>query len=103
MAPVIYSSIYPDLAVPTDKSLGQYLLDCNPDDVSPDTVILEDIDPKGSKVTYGGLRRDAAKLAAELMLAFDLKMGDAVVVYAANSANYILLAHAVMWFGGTIM
>ncbi|KAF1812760.1 acyl-CoA synthetases/AMP-acid ligases II [Eremomyces bilateralis CBS 781.70] len=103
MAPIIYSSIYPEYLVPTNKSLGQYLLDVNPDDISPDKVIYEDIDPKGSKITYGGLRRDAAKLAAELVHAFNLKMGDAVVVYAANSANYILLAHAVMWFGGTII
>jgi acyl-coenzyme A synthetase/AMP-(fatty) acid ligase len=103
MASVIYKSIYSDLAVPTNKSIGQYFLEYNPDDVLPDKVILEDIGPNGSKATYGGFRRDVAKLAAELVLAFNLKMGDAVVVYASNSVNYILLAHAVMWFGGTIM
>jgi acyl-coenzyme A synthetase/AMP-(fatty) acid ligase len=103
MAPVIYKSIYPDLAVPNNVSLGQYMLDCNPDDVSPNKVILEETGPNGNRITYGGIRRDSAKLAAELVLAFDLKVGDAVAIYAPNSTNYIQLAQAVMWFGGTIM
>lgn len=104
MAPQkIYHSIYPDNHVPTDLSLHQFLLAYNPDDVSEDKVILEDLDPKGGKLTYGGLRRDAAIGAGALLKKFDLKPGDAVAIYAPNSVNYALLAHSVMWFGGIVV
>jgi acyl-coenzyme A synthetase/AMP-(fatty) acid ligase len=99
----IYHSIYPDIHVPVDISLHQFLLAYNPDDVLEDKVILEDLDPNGGKITYGGLRRDSAIGAGALMNKFDLKPGDAVAICAPNSVDYALLAHSVMWFGGIIV
>jgi len=104
MAPqTAYHSIYPDIHVPTDLSLHQFLVAYNPDDVLPDNVILEDLDPNGSKMTYSGLRRDSAIGARALVNAFNLRAGDTVVIFAQNSVNYALLAHSVMWFGGIIV
>lgn len=102
-APNIYHSIYPDNYIPTELSIHQFLLAYNPDDVLEDKVILEDLDPNGGKVTYGGLRRDAAIGAGALVNKFNLKPGDGVVIYAGNSVNYALLAHSVMWFGGIVI
>lgn len=101
--PVIYSSIYPDLHVPTDRSVHQFLLAYNPDDVLDDKVIVEDLDPAGSKLTYGGIRRDSAIAAGELVNKFGIKAGDTVVIFAPNSANYVLIAHSIMWFGGIVV
>jgi 4-coumarate--CoA ligase len=104
MAPQnIYHSIYPNNHIPTDLSLHQFLLTYNPNDVLKDKVILEDLDPKGGKVTYGGLRRDAAIGAGALLKKFDLKSTDTVVIYAPNSVNYALLVYSVMWFGGIVV
>ena len=41
----VYRSIYPDINVPTDVSLHQFLCARNPDDVPDNKVILEDLSP----------------------------------------------------------
>lgn len=78
-------------------------MECNPDNVRPEKIILEDLSAPGDTITYGGLRDAAATAAGGLMNRYGLKAGDAVVVLAQNSVNYAILAHAVMWFGGVIM
>ena len=88
------------MTVPTDVSISQFLLQCNPDDVPATKEILVDFDDSSSSVTYGGLRSDAAKCASALQTELGLKVGDTVAIFAQNSANWILLAQSVMWAGG---
>jgi acyl-CoA synthetase (AMP-forming)/AMP-acid ligase II len=99
----VYQSIYPDIYVPTDVSLHQFLCARNPDDVPDDKVILEDLSPPKKSLTYGGLRRNAAIVAGNLSSKYGVKAGDAVVILAQNSVDYSLLAHSVMWAGGIIV
>ncbi|KAF2489670.1 acyl-CoA synthetases/AMP-acid ligases II [Lophium mytilinum] len=103
MAQRIYQSIYPDNHVPTNLSVAQFLLRYNPEDVTDDKVILQDLDSQGKALTYGDFRHGAAVGGAVLVDAFNLSAGDAVLVVAPNSVNWALLAHSVMWFGGTIV
>jgi long-subunit acyl-CoA synthetase (AMP-forming) len=99
----IYHSIYPDNHVPTNLSVAQFLLRYNPEDVTDDKVILQDFDSQGNTLTYGDFRHGAAAAAAVLVDTFNLSAGDAVLAFAPNSVNWALLAHSVMWFGGTIV
>jgi acyl-CoA synthetase (AMP-forming)/AMP-acid ligase II len=99
----VYHSIYPDIYVPTDVSLHQFLCARNPDDVPDDKVILEDLSPPNKRLTYGGVRRDAALVAGGLSTKYGLRSGDAVAILAQNSVEYSLLAHSVMWLGGIIV
>ena len=99
----IHYPIYPDLHVPTDLSAHQFLIKYNPDDIVNDKIIYEELSPPNNKLTYGGIRQQAALAAAGLTSEFGLKAGDAVAVIAQNSVNYVLLAHSVMWVGGIIV
>ncbi|OCK82045.1 acyl-CoA synthetases/AMP-acid ligases II [Lepidopterella palustris CBS 459.81] len=103
MAPRIYHSIYPEYHIPTTLSVSQFLLRYNPEDVTADKIILEDLTPQAGKLTYGAFRHDTAIAAAGLVDAFDLRPGDPVLAFAPNSVNWALLAHAVFWFGGTVV
>lgn len=103
MTAKVYRSIYPDIHVPTDLSLHQFLCARNPDDVPDDKVILADHSPPGKEMTYGGLRRDAAIVAGGLSSEYGVRAGDAVVVLAQNSVDYSLLAHSTMWLGAIIV
>jgi hypothetical protein len=96
----IYHSPYPPLNIPTNKSVSQFLLECNPDDVEPSKTIVEDFDSHSTALTYGGLRRDASQCAYALRHQLGLRAGDTVCIVAKNSVNWVLLAHAVMWAGG---
>lgn len=88
-------------AVPTDRSISQFLLESNPDDAHPERVILADFeDPEGSKLTYAALRHAASRRAATLRGDFGLRERDVVCIYAQNSVEWIKMAHAVLWAGG---
>ncbi|KAI1630501.1 acyl-CoA synthetases/AMP-acid ligases II [Exophiala viscosa] len=100
MSPHIYRSNYPPLRVPTDSSLSEFLLENNPDDTPRDQVILSDYAEPFNTITYGGLRSTAAQAAAGLKQLFKVNEGDCICIVAENSVNWILLAHAVHWFGG---
>lgn len=102
-APTIYRSPFPSYHTPVNKSLHQFLLECNPDNVRPDKVILEELAAPNDRLTYGGIRDAAAVAAGGFTNKYNLKPGDAVAVLATNSVNYVVLAHSVMWFGGVIM
>lgn len=94
-----YTSPYPPIAVPTDQSVSQFLLSQNPDDVSPDKVILRDFHDSNRVLTFGGLRREAAKASSGLRKHLNLQQGDIVCICGYNSVNWALLAHAVLWSG----
>ena len=96
----IYHSPYPPLSVPTNKSVSQFLLECNPDDVEPTKTIVEDFDSYSNALTYGSLRKNASQCAYALRHQLGLKAGGTVCIVAKNSVNWVLLAHAVMWAGG---
>jgi long-subunit acyl-CoA synthetase (AMP-forming) len=96
----VYHSPYPPLNVPTDQSVSQFLLRCNPDDVTDSKVILEDFDSHSEPLTYGSIRTNASKCAYSLRHKLGLKVGETLCIVAKNSVNYALLAHAVMWAGG---
>lgn len=98
-AMTVYRSPYPDIIVPTDVSISQFLVRANPDDVPSDKVILEDLEEPNDSMTYGGMREDAAKHAAWLR-SIGLKPGDTVAMYASNSVAWVKAAHAVLWAGG---
>jgi 4-coumarate--CoA ligase len=80
----LYTSIYPPPHVPTDISVSQFLNIYNPDGVSNEKVILED-DWTGNKVTYGGLREDAARHAHGLQERYSLGAGHVVGICGVNS------------------
>lgn len=96
----IYNSPYPKPDVPTNQSISQFLLQSNPDDAHSDQVILADVDNPKRELTYGALRRNAARDAAILRDVHGLNEGDVVCIYAYNSVDWASLAHAVMWAGG---
>jgi long-subunit acyl-CoA synthetase (AMP-forming) len=98
--PKIYHSHIPDALIPNDLSFHQFLLRYNPDDAPDDKVIFEDFSPPKKQLTYGGLRQAAAVAAGTITRRYGLKEGDSVAVVGANSVNWALLAHAVIWFGG---
>ncbi|CRK45572.1 hypothetical protein BN1723_006684 [Verticillium longisporum] len=62
----IYHSPYPNIKVPTNLSVSQFLIQTNPDDVSPEKIIWQDFGDKDQKVTFAGLRSNAAFDAAGL-------------------------------------
>ncbi|KAH8738322.1 luciferin 4-monooxygenase [Ilyonectria robusta] len=72
----IYDSPYPKPDVPTNQSISQFLLQSNPDDAHPDQVILADFDNPKRELTYGALRRNAARDAAILRDVHGLNEGD---------------------------
>jgi acyl-coenzyme A synthetase/AMP-(fatty) acid ligase len=102
MAPRIYESTHPDIHVPTNLSVHQFLTRYNTEDTPRDKVILEDLESGGRTLTYGGLRDEAALGAGYLVGALGLLPKDTVAIYAPNSVNYAIAAHAVIWFGGAI-
>jgi 4-coumarate--CoA ligase len=95
-----YSSPYPAPHIPTHVSVSQFLLQCNPDDVENDRVVLCDFDNPSRSVTYGGIRKNAGRDAAAFKKVLGLKEGDTVCIYAENSVSWASIAHAVMWAGG---
>ncbi|KAG9662932.1 luciferin 4-monooxygenase, partial [Aureobasidium melanogenum] len=97
----IYESPYPDMLIPTDMSMSQYMIRSNPDDVADDKVIFSDLEEPYDSVTYAGLREDTAKNAAWLQ-SIGLQPGDTVAMYATNSVAWIKAAHAVVWAGGVL-
>ncbi|KAF4985875.1 hypothetical protein FDECE_16256 [Fusarium decemcellulare] len=96
----IYTSPYPPPNVPINQSVSQFLLHSDPDDTSPEKVILVDFDNPHRQLTYGGLRHNAARDAAILGNSHGLKEGDVVCIYAHNSVDWATMAHAVLWAGG---
>ncbi|KAF2502607.1 acyl-CoA synthetases/AMP-acid ligases II [Lophium mytilinum] len=101
MVPRIYESIIPEIHVPTNLSVHQFLTRYNPEDVAPDKVVWEEADG-GRTMSHGGVRDEAAIGAACLTSALGLHPGDVVAIYAPNSINYGIAAHSVLWFGGVI-
>ncbi|KAG9696433.1 luciferin 4-monooxygenase, partial [Aureobasidium melanogenum] len=97
----IYESPYPDMLIPTDVSMSEYMIRSNPDDVADDKVIFSDLEEPYDSVTYAGLREDTAKNAAWLQ-SIGLQPGDTVAMYATNSVAWIKAAHAVVWAGGVL-
>ncbi|CRK29798.1 hypothetical protein BN1708_015671 [Verticillium longisporum] len=95
----IYHSPYPNPMVPTNLSVSQFLIQTNPDDVSPEKIIWQDFGDENQKVTYAGLRSNAAFDAAGLREMLGLKEGDVMCIIATNSALWASLAHAVLWVG----
>lgn len=96
----IYHSPYPPINVPTNISLSQFLLQCNPDDVDDDKTIVSDFDGQSEPLTYGSIRTKASKCAYKLRHNLGVKPGDTVCIYGKNSVNWALLAHSVIWGGG---
>ncbi|CAM1505010.1 Fc.00g106470.m01.CDS01 [Cosmosporella sp. VM-42] len=97
--PIIYNSPYPMPDVPINQSISQFLLQSDPDDAHPDTVILADYDNPSYELTYGRLRYNAARDAAILKNIHGLERGDVVCIYAQNSVDWASLAHGVLWAG----
>jgi acyl-coenzyme A synthetase/AMP-(fatty) acid ligase len=98
----IYRSALPPCNVPEGMSLPEFLNLYNPDMVPEDTVILEDLEAPYKKLTYGGLRIQAAIGAAALKQRYSLAPGDTAIIYSTNSVDYSLFAHSIMWMGCVI-
>ncbi|KAL4891854.1 hypothetical protein BDV59DRAFT_203123 [Aspergillus ambiguus] len=98
----IYRSAIPPYEVPEGMSLHQFMIAYNPDLVADDKTILEDLGFPYKKLTYGGLRTQAAVGAAALKQRYNLSTGDTAVIYSTNSVDYALFAHSTMWAGCVI-
>ncbi|KAG9605991.1 acyl-CoA synthetases/AMP-acid ligases II, partial [Aureobasidium melanogenum] len=99
----MHTSLLPPLHIPTDVSLGQFLLKHNPDHVPANKVVLEDMAEPNDKLTFGGIRHETALYAGALRQAYGIRAGDAVVIYGVNSVAWLRLAYAVMWMGGILV
>lgn len=95
----IYASQHLGPSVPIDSSWPDFVCRYNPDDVSNDKVVLEDLEEPYDSLTYGGLRHDAG-VAAAFLQSMGLKPGDVVAIYASNSVAWLRAAYAVLWAGG---
>jgi 4-coumarate--CoA ligase len=96
----IYRSPNPDAVLPHNLSFHQFLAKYNPDDVPLNKLIFEDNSAPKKTITYGGLREAAAIAAGGFVNKYGLKKGDSVAILGANSVDWALLAHSIMWFGG---
>lgn len=96
----IYLSNVPDYHIPRNQSFHQFINLRNPDDVRPDKVILEDYGAPHKTLTYGGLREAAARVAGGFVRKYGLREGDAVGIISPNCVDWVVLSHALMWFGG---
>lgn len=85
----IYRSDYPPPHVPHNVSVSQLLQLYNPDDVESGKIICED-DWTGKKLTYSGVREDAAKGAYGLRHVMHLNEGDVVCISAPNSVRFLM-------------
>lgn len=95
----IFTSTFTPLQVDDNITIPELITKYNPDHVLPDKIVHEDT-ISGKTLTYGGLRRDAARCAWGLQQ-HGLKKGDVVCVIVPNSTDFVLLAHAVWWTGAT--
>lgn len=95
----IITSTFTPLQVDDNITIPELITKYNPDHVLPDKIVHEDT-ISGKKLTYGGLRNDAARCAWGL-LQQGLKEGDVVCVVVPNSTDFVLLAHSVWWAGAT--
>lgn len=95
----IYRSYIPDIKVPKDLSIHQYLTAFNPDDAPAQKVIWEDLESPKKTMTYGGLREAASLAAGGLASKYGLKEGDSVAIIGSNSVDWALAAHASIWLG----
>ena len=82
----VYRSDYPPPHIPSNVSVSQLLQLYNPDDIEPGKIICED-DWTGRKLTYSGVREDAAKGAYGLRHVMQLNEGDVVCICAPNSVS----------------
>jgi acyl-CoA synthetase (AMP-forming)/AMP-acid ligase II len=98
----IFRSVLPPYAVPEGMSLAKFMSTYNPDMVHQDKVIMEDLEAPNKKLTYGGLRTQAAIGAAMLKRRYNLAPGDTAIIYSTNSVDYSLFAHSIMWMGCVI-
>ncbi|KAJ5623146.1 hypothetical protein N7490_011751 [Penicillium lividum] len=97
-----FRSVLTPYAVPEGMSLAEFLNTYNPDLVNYDKVILEDLEAPNKKITYGGLRKQAAIGATALRHRYNLAPGDTAIIYSTNSVDYSLFAHSIMWMGCVI-
>lgn len=67
-------------------SISQFMMKYNPDNVPADKVVHADSDG-GKILTYGGLRKEAARCAAGFRQKLGLKDGDVVTVMLHNCVN----------------
>ncbi|KIW77411.1 hypothetical protein Z517_09857 [Fonsecaea pedrosoi CBS 271.37] len=73
----------------------------NPDSVPADKVVHVDTIANKS-ITYGGLRKQAARCAWGLQHKLGLKEQDRLLVILPNSTDFLILAHATMWLGAVL-
>ncbi|EXJ69748.1 uncharacterized protein A1O5_06819 [Cladophialophora psammophila CBS 110553] len=83
-----------------DRSITQFMLEnvCNTD---PGKVICEDT-LSNKRLTYGGVREDAFRVAESLRRVYGLQPGDVVSIISRSCVDYILATHAVWAAGATV-
>jgi 4-coumarate--CoA ligase len=67
-------------------TIPQFMTRYNPDNVPTDKIVHTDT-ISGKSITYGGLRKEAAKCAWGLQAKLDMKEQDVLLVLAPNSVN----------------
>ncbi|CAI4212002.1 unnamed protein product [Parascedosporium putredinis] len=79
-------------------SIPQWMSQYNPDAVLADKVVHSD-DFSDQVITYGSLRRDAARIAWGLQNKLGVREGDIVLALVPNSNDFVLLCHGIWWAG----
>lgn len=97
---VIHRSNVPDCHIPTNLSFPEFIVKYNPELVSNDKLILEDHGAPHKRVTYGGLREEAAKIAAGYINLCGLEHGGRVAIISPNCVDWVLASIGAMWAGG---
>lgn len=100
--PKVYISRDVSPSVPRNESFWQALLQCNPDLVEDEKVILQEHENRQATLTYGDARRRASEGAAGLKSVLGLNQGDVVALLGKNSISWILAAYAAIWAGVTV-
>ncbi|KAF2659279.1 amp dependent CoA ligase [Lophiostoma macrostomum CBS 122681] len=97
----IIRSRYAPVSISDDITIPQFMTRYNPDNVKDDKVVHVDLLSQGH-LTYGGLRRAAAKAAWGLVHNLCLGHGDTVCIVAQNSSDFVVLAHSIWWAGAVV-
>jgi long-subunit acyl-CoA synthetase (AMP-forming) len=82
----IIRSRYAPVSISDDITIPQFMTQYNPDNVKDDKVVHVDL-LSDKTLTYGGLRRAAARAAWGLKQNLDIRRGDVVCIVAQNSVD----------------
>ncbi|CAG8456964.1 14348_t:CDS:10 [Cetraspora pellucida] len=97
---VILKSKYPDIEIPCDVGIYQFVMS-NPNQISDDkAVFIDAITHK--KIAFGNLKSETRRFAAGLQDHLGFKRGDVLCVYSPNQIDYATVVFGCLAAGGKV-